>query len=63
MLKRAEGKPADSKVAEAAAIAAGVFAALGSTEQQARNGAGVDTRADENTGANWKSASRREALR
>jgi acetyl-CoA carboxylase biotin carboxylase subunit len=63
MLKRAEGKPADSKVAEAAAIAAGVFAALGSTEQQARNGAGVDTRADENIGANWKSASRREALR
>jgi acetyl-CoA carboxylase, biotin carboxylase subunit len=63
MLKRAEGKPADPKAAEVAAIAAGVFAALGSTEQEARNGAGIGTRADANTGANWKSASRREALR
>ena len=62
MLKRTESKPADSKAAEVAAIAAGLFAALGSTEQNAGNGVG-SSRTDENVKSNWKSASRREALR
>jgi acetyl-CoA carboxylase biotin carboxylase subunit len=64
MLKRPEEKPADSRTAEVAAIATGVFAALGST------GATVnDCTADSGSGladwrdSNWKSASRREALR
>ncbi|MGA9304695.1 MAG: acetyl-CoA carboxylase biotin carboxylase subunit [Candidatus Sulfotelmatobacter sp.] len=63
MVKRAEDKPADSKAAEMAAIAAGLFAALGVTEQGARNGVGVGARANENADSKWKSASRREALR
>jgi acetyl-CoA carboxylase biotin carboxylase subunit len=58
MLKRLEDKPADSKAAEVAAIAAGLFAALGSTEA-----AGSGSRAAEKANSNWKSASRREALR
>jgi acetyl-CoA carboxylase biotin carboxylase subunit len=58
MLKRPEDKPADSKAAEVAAIAAGLFAALGSTEA-----AGSGSRAAEKANSNWKSASRREALR
>ncbi|MGA9543318.1 MAG: acetyl-CoA carboxylase biotin carboxylase subunit [Candidatus Sulfotelmatobacter sp.] len=62
MLKRTESKPADSKAAEVAAIAAGLFAALGSTEQNAGNGVG-SSRTDENVKSNWKSASRREVLR
>jgi acetyl-CoA carboxylase, biotin carboxylase subunit len=63
MLKRIKEKPADPRAAEAAAIAAGLFAALGSTEQGARNGAGSGLRAAEKADSNWKSASRREALR
>jgi acetyl-CoA carboxylase biotin carboxylase subunit len=58
MLKRPEDKPADSKAAEVAAIAAGLFAALGSTEA-----AGSGSRVAEKANSNWKSASRREALR
>jgi acetyl-CoA carboxylase biotin carboxylase subunit len=59
MLKRPEDKTVDSRAAEVAAIAAGLFAALGSTEQ------GLDSasRAAEKADSNWKSASRREALR
>jgi acetyl-CoA carboxylase biotin carboxylase subunit len=58
-LKRPEDKTVDSRAAEVAAIAAGLFAALGSTEQ------GLDSasRAAEKADSNWKSASRREALR
>jgi len=63
MLKRTEDKPADSIAAEVAAIAAGLFAALGSTEQSARNGVGSGSRTAENADSNWKSASRHEALR
>ena len=46
MLKRAEDKPADSKAAEVAAIAAGLFAALGSTGASAAKRAGGGSRAD-----------------
>jgi acetyl-CoA carboxylase biotin carboxylase subunit len=63
MLKRTEDKAVDSTAVEVAAIAAGLFAALGSTEQGARNGAGSGSRAAEIIDSNWKSASRREALR
>jgi len=60
MLKRPEDKAVDSRAAEVAAIGAGLFAALGATEQGAGNGA---SRAAEKPGSDWKSASRREALR
>ena len=69
MLKRSEDKPTDSRAAEVAAIAAGMFAALGSTAPdaggRAGNGAagGGFTREAERADSNWKSASRREALR
>jgi acetyl-CoA carboxylase, biotin carboxylase subunit len=62
MLKRPEEKPADSRAAEVAAIAAGLFAALGSIEQGTGNGAGSDLRAAEKADSNWKNAGRREAL-
>jgi acetyl-CoA carboxylase biotin carboxylase subunit len=63
MLKRPEDNPADSKTAEVAAIAAGLFAALGATERGARNGAGSGLPASEKPASNWKSVSRSEALR
>ncbi len=63
MLKRTESKPGDSKAGEVAAIAAGLFAALGSTGQGTGNGTGSGSRAAENVKSNWKSAGRREALR
>jgi len=63
MLTRTEDKPADSKAAEVAAIAAGVFAALGSTSSGANHGAaGGSSLAADKAGSNWKSASRRDAL-
>jgi acetyl-CoA carboxylase biotin carboxylase subunit len=64
MLTRSEDKPVDSKAAEVAAIAAGMFAALGSTALGAGNGAaGSASRAAEKADSNWKGTSRREALR
>jgi acetyl-CoA carboxylase biotin carboxylase subunit len=63
MLKRSKDKPVDSRAAEVAAIAAGVFAALGSTAQGLENTAASGLRATEKEHSNWKSASRREALR
>jgi acetyl-CoA carboxylase, biotin carboxylase subunit len=63
MLKQPEDKPADSGAAELAAIAAGLFAALGSAGQGARNGAGSGSPAAEKSNSNWKTTSRREALR
>jgi acetyl-CoA carboxylase, biotin carboxylase subunit len=58
MLKRAEGKTTDAKSAEAAAIAAGMFAALNSADRNvATNGTNSATE------SNWKSVSRREVLR
>jgi acetyl-CoA carboxylase biotin carboxylase subunit len=64
MLKRAEDKPVDSRIAEAAAVAAGVFAALGTIATAAENGAaGSGSRTSGSTDSNWKKATRREALR
>jgi acetyl-CoA carboxylase, biotin carboxylase subunit len=61
MLKRTDDKPADSKAAEVAAIAAGIFAA---TQPNAGNGApGTASRAADDANSKWKGASRREALR
>jgi acetyl-CoA carboxylase, biotin carboxylase subunit len=62
MLKQSESKVADAKSAEVAAIAAGVFAMLGSAqgvnENADRSGSGA-----EKAESKWKSASRQEALR
>ena len=63
MLKRKEDQAVDSTAAEVAAIAAGLFVALGSAAQGTGNGEGSGSRAAENTDSNWKSTSRREALR
>ena len=64
MLKRTGDKSIDSGPAEVAAIAAGMFAALGSTAPGAGNGvAGSGSHAVDSAESNWKSASRREALR
>ncbi len=63
MLKRTEHKSVDSRAAEVAAVAAGMFAALGSTaaaagERTVDSGAGAVEAASK-----WKDASRRDALR
>src|SRR5271154_3490085 len=63
MLKRPEGKSADSSAEEVAAIAAGVFAVLGATAPVAGNGTAGKAARVENANSSWKSASRREALR
>jgi len=64
MLKRTEDQMSDSRAAEVAAIAAGMFAALGSTAAGAGDGTpGNDSRGSNKPDSNWKSASRREALR
>src|SRR6202162_2512646 len=63
MLKRTEDKSVDSRPAEVAAIAAGVFAALGATVPGAGNGGGSSRLPADKVTSNWKSASRREALR
>jgi acetyl-CoA carboxylase biotin carboxylase subunit len=57
MLKRTEKQPEDSRRAEVAAIAAGVFAAL-STKSAGTSGSDVIR-----TESKWKDASHREALR
>jgi len=64
MLQRPDDQPSDSKPAQVAAIAAGVFAALDSSAGAAR-GLVVDgaSQAPDSAGSNWKAASRREALR
>jgi acetyl-CoA carboxylase biotin carboxylase subunit len=62
MLKRTEDKPVDSRTAEVAAIAAGVFAALGSVATGTGNGT-AGSSVIEATASKWKGASRREALR
>ena len=63
MLKRTEDKSVDSRPAEVAAIAAGVFAALGAAVAGAGNGGGSSGLPADKLPSNWKSASRREALR
>lgn len=63
MLKRPEDKKLDSKAAEVAAIAAGIFAALGVTAAAAGEGAAGCVSANDKAASNWKTASRREGLR
>jgi acetyl-CoA carboxylase biotin carboxylase subunit len=65
MLNRTEDKAADAKAEEVAAIAAGMFAALGSTAKSSGNGATGDGWKGESEKAttNWKDVGRREALR
>ncbi len=63
MLKQPEDKRADSNAAEVTAIAAGLFATLGSTEQGTGNGAGSGSPGAEKGASNWKDVGRREALR
>ena len=59
MLKRSEHKGVDARAAEVAAIAAGMFAALGVAAESASP---PDSRPGP-TLSNWKNASRKEALR
>src|SRR6202043_3402092 len=57
MLKQPGDKPVDTRAAEVAAIAAGIFAALSSTAASAgerKNGGGTQAKAE----SNWKSAGR-----
>jgi acetyl-CoA carboxylase, biotin carboxylase subunit len=64
MLKRPEDQAVDAKTAEVAAIAAGIFASVGSTASGASNAERVGgTSAANKTESKWKDASRREALR
>ncbi len=64
MAQRAEDKPVDSSASEAASIAAGVFAAFGSTAAVAGEGVPSDgSRSIDKADSNWRNASRREALR
>ena len=63
MLKRSEDKAVDARAAEVAAIAAGMFAALSSTAPGLGNGAAGRGTEGDKAASNWKSASRREALR
>jgi acetyl-CoA carboxylase biotin carboxylase subunit len=60
MLRRSEHKAVDARVAEVAAIAAGLFAALGAGAESATR---TDSRAGGPTVSNWKNAGRKEALR
>jgi acetyl-CoA carboxylase, biotin carboxylase subunit len=60
MLKRSEDKAVDARAVEVAAIAAGMFAALGVGTESA---ATTDSRAVDLMVSNWKNTSRRESLR
>jgi acetyl-CoA carboxylase biotin carboxylase subunit len=68
MLTRNDDRQVDPRSAEVAAIAAAMFAALSSTSaiegnNAADNRSRAGEKADSNCQSNWKSASRREALR
>jgi acetyl-CoA carboxylase biotin carboxylase subunit len=63
MLKRPEERRVDSRGAEVAAIAAGMFAILGATASSGGNGSGSASHAADSANSHWKDASRREALR
>jgi acetyl-CoA carboxylase biotin carboxylase subunit len=64
MLMRSEKRPVDSRTAEVAAIAAGMFAALATKSAGAGNEDVVDgSSAANRTDSKWKDASHREALR
>jgi acetyl-CoA carboxylase biotin carboxylase subunit len=63
MLKRTEDQPVDSRAAEVAAIAAGMFAALGSTAAAAgERAADSGPRAADYAVSKWKNAGRSENL-
>ncbi len=62
VLKGSEDKPVDSRTAEIAVIAAGMFAALGSTSVAAVESSGNSSIATE-APSKWKDAVRNEALR
>jgi acetyl-CoA carboxylase, biotin carboxylase subunit len=59
MLKRTNDEPADSEAAEVAAIAAGIFSALGAAQPNPGNG----SRMADDANSKWKDASRHGALR
>ena len=63
MLKRVEDKAVDARLVEVAAIAAGIFSALGSTAVGGENVAADGSSAAEPAVSNWKNISRGEALR
>jgi len=63
MLQRTEEKQVDSKVVEVAAIAAGMFSALGSIAAAGESVDGSASAVTDDAGSHWKNASRREALR
>jgi acetyl-CoA carboxylase biotin carboxylase subunit len=62
MLKRSEDRSEDSRAEAVAAIAAGMFAALGSSEA-GKDGSVAAHGSAVSRDSNWKAASRREALR
>lgn len=62
LLKRDEGRAADAETAEVAAVAAGMFTALGAATSVSGDGAGPSNLNDR-AASKWKTASRREALR
>ena len=62
MLKRSEDRSEDSRAEAVAAIAAGMFAALGSSEA-GKDGSVAAHGSAGSRDSNWKAASRREALR
>jgi len=62
MLKRTEDRRVDARMAEVAAIAAGMFAALAATASAGNGVAGSGSQAASQD-SKWKAASRREALR
>jgi len=62
--QKAKEAPADSQAAEIAAIAAGMFAVLGSAAAGAGEPGGINADANPTASvSNWKTAARREALR
>src|ERR1700726_1352525 len=63
ILQRPEDKRVDPKAAEVAAIAAGMFTALGSTAAAAGERTGDSGSAVDAAPSKWKDASRHEALR
>ena len=62
MLKRTDDQPVDPKVPEVAAIAAGLFAALGAGDSGTGNGAAGSVSHKSDRESNWKSEGRSEAL-
>jgi acetyl-CoA carboxylase, biotin carboxylase subunit len=63
MLKRGEDKTVDSQAAEVAAIAAGMFAALGSTVPDGRVAINTGRGGADSMRSRWKTGGLREALR